>query len=183
MTSKNDRSSSACGSLLVALLVASPAPLGAAPPGASSPTEGVEAWLAGDAAGAAAELLSRTDREGVLNRGVALLYAGDVASAERELCALRAREPRFTPALRWLARARAKAAAPAFEATLSALLADSGADSRDFLWVGAAPARRRAGRPGGREPARGGSPRAGPVPRVAVARRRGGGARTRSRGP
>jgi len=123
-------------SLLVALFGASPVPLDAAPPGAASPAEGVEAWLAGDAAGAAAELQSRTDREGALNRGVALLYAGDVAAAERELFALRAREPRFTPALRWLARAQAKAGDPAFEATLSALLADSGADSRDFLWAG-----------------------------------------------
>ena len=74
--------------------------------------------------------------KGSLNRGVALLYAGDVAAAERELLALRAREPRFTPALRWLARAQAKAGDPGLEATLSALLADSGADSRDFLWAG-----------------------------------------------
>jgi hypothetical protein len=124
-------------SFLVALLVTSPAPLGAVQSRASSlPTDGVEAWLAGDAAGAAAELQSRTDREGVLNRGVALLYAGDVAAAERELVGLRAREPRFTPALRWLARAQAKAGDPALEATLQALMADSGADSRDFLWAG-----------------------------------------------
>ena len=126
-----------CASVLVALLMASPVPLDAASSRVvASSTEGVEAWLAGDAAGAAAGLVSRTDREGALNRGVALLYAGDVAAAERELLALRTREPRFTPALRWLARVRAKAGDPALEATLSALLADRGADSRDFLWAG-----------------------------------------------
>ncbi len=122
-------------SFLVALLAAGPA-VAESVRAPSSSSEGVEAWLAGDAAGAAAELLSRNDREGVLNRGVALLYAGDVAGAEREFLALRARDPRFTPALRWLARTQAKAGDPGFEATLSALLADIGADSRDFLWVG-----------------------------------------------
>jgi hypothetical protein len=94
------------------------------------------AWLEGDAAQAALELGSRTDREGVLNRAVALLYAGDAASAERELAALSAREPRWTPALRWLARARAEAESPALEETLQALAADREADSRDFLWIG-----------------------------------------------
>ena len=123
-------------SLLAALPAASRAAAEAAPPSYSSSTEGVEAWLAGDAARAAEELRPRTDREGALNRGVALLYAGDVAAAESDLLALQAREPRFTPALRWLARARAKAQDPALEATLTALLTDSGADSRDFLWAG-----------------------------------------------
>ena len=125
------------GTLVLSFLVARLAAGSAAADAVrASSNEGVEAWLAGDAAGAAAELLSRNDREGVLNRGVALLYAGDVAGAEREFLALRARDPRFTPALRWLARTQAKAGDPGFEATLSALLADVGADSRDFLWVG-----------------------------------------------
>src|SRR5512134_469397 len=89
-----------------------------------------------DAPQAALDLASRTDREGALNRAVALLYAGDAVAAERELAALRAREPRWTPALRWLARARAEDGSPALEETLHALLADRDADSRDFLWVG-----------------------------------------------
>jgi tetratricopeptide (TPR) repeat protein len=97
---------------------------------------GVAAWLNGDAARAVAELATRTDRDGVLNRAVARLYAGDAAEAERELGALREREPRWIPALRWLARARASAASPGREETLAALAADPGADSRDFLWLG-----------------------------------------------
>ena len=134
------RSSTACTTLLAALLTASPTSLGAAMAPASGDSAdarpGVAAWLAGDAAQAALELASRTDREGVLNRAVALLYAGDAATAERELAALRAREPRWTPALRWLARARAAADGPGLEETLQALLADREADSRDFLWIG-----------------------------------------------
>jgi tetratricopeptide (TPR) repeat protein len=122
---------------LAALLVTGPAARGGTPAQGGAPVpDGVEAWLAGDAAGAAAELVSRTDRVGILNRGVALLYAGDVAAAERDLVALRTREPRFTPALRWLARARARAGDAGLEPLLHALLADGGADSRDFLWAG-----------------------------------------------
>jgi tetratricopeptide (TPR) repeat protein len=124
---------------VVLLLAAGPAPpavaaVDSAPPAGSPP--GVAAWLDGDAAQAALDLAARKDREGVLNRAVALLYAGDGTAAERELVSLRAREPRWTPALRWLARARAEAGSPALEETLQALLADRGADSRDFLWVG-----------------------------------------------
>jgi hypothetical protein len=96
----------------------------------------VAAWLEGDAAQAARDLAARTDREGVLNRGVALLYAGDAAAAEQQLGALRERDPRWTPALRWLARARQEATHPRREETLRALLADREADSRDFLWAG-----------------------------------------------
>jgi hypothetical protein len=121
------------------LLTPAPAPLLAAvaDPGSSSVTPpGVTAWLEGDAAQAAFALASRTDREGALNRAVALLYAGEDLASERELAALRAREPRWTPAIRWLARARAEAGSPTVEETVQALLADPGADSRDFLWVG-----------------------------------------------
>jgi tetratricopeptide (TPR) repeat protein len=96
----------------------------------------VVSWLEGHAAEAARELAGRTDREGILNRGVALLYAGAAGAAEEELAALREREPGWTPALRWLARAREAAGHPLFEETLRALLADRRADSRDFLWAG-----------------------------------------------
>jgi hypothetical protein len=121
------------------LLTAARAPLEAAAPdsGSSVPTApGVAAWLEGDAAKAALDLAPRTDREGVLNHAVVLLYAGDGAAAERELAALHARDPRWTPALRWLARARAEVGSPSREETLLDLLADTNADSRDFLWVG-----------------------------------------------
>jgi hypothetical protein len=128
------RSSSAPAALLAAVLGAGPLPL---PAGASGePEPGVAAWLDGDAAQAARDLAARTDRAGVLNRAVALLYAGDAVAAERELTALRAREPRWPPALRWLARARVAAGAPGREETLRALAADRDADARDFAWMG-----------------------------------------------
>lgn len=130
--------STVCTRLLAALLASGPVPLPAAtaPAAGASREPGVAAWLAGDAAQAALELGSRTDREGVLNHAVAQLYTGDAATAERELAALRARESRWTPALRWLARARAAANGPTLEETLQSLLADREADSRDFLWIG-----------------------------------------------
>jgi tetratricopeptide (TPR) repeat protein len=132
--------SNACAKLLAALLAAGSTPTAAAlapASGASAEARpGVAAWLEGDVAQAALELASRTDREGVLNRAVALLYGGDAATAERELAALRAREPRWTPALRWLARARAAAGGPGLEEAIQALVADREAGSRDFLWIG-----------------------------------------------
>ena len=114
----------------------SPSPC-AAPDGPSAAVDpAVTAWLEGDAARAARELLPRADREGRLNRGVALLYAGELAAAEQELAVLRAHEPRWTPALRWLARARGATASAKLEETLQELIAERGADSRDFLWAG-----------------------------------------------
>ena len=95
-----------------------------------------QAWLAGDAAEAARRLEGAVDRVSVLNRGVALVYAGDAGSAESELQRPVDREPAWTPALRWLARARAAASSPTLEETLQSLLADREADSRDFLWIG-----------------------------------------------
>jgi len=134
------------GSLVRASLAALLGALGAAgtaaaggAPAAARPAESApatQAWLEGDAARAARELEGQTDREGVLNRGVALLYAGDAATAERELSALYAREPGWTPALRWLARARAASGSPERDATLAALLAAPGASGSDLLWAG-----------------------------------------------
>ena len=95
-----------------------------------------QAWLAGDAAEAARRLEGAVDRVSVLNRGVALVYAGDASGAESELQRLVDREPAWTPALRWLARARAAAGSREWKATLERLLRASGADSRDFLWAG-----------------------------------------------
>jgi tetratricopeptide (TPR) repeat protein len=121
--------------LLVAAPVASAEPDAAAPAPGAVPAE-VTAWLEGDATRAARELSNRADRGTVLNHAVAILYAGDAPGAESELQALRAREPGFTPALRWLARARAEAGSPALDETIEALLADRSADARDFLWAG-----------------------------------------------
>jgi tetratricopeptide (TPR) repeat protein len=118
------------------MVTAGPAVTPAVSDSSAGSPPGVAAWLEGDAPQAVLDLASRTDREGVVNRAVATLYAGDAAAAERELAALRPREPRWTPALRWLARARAAAGSPGLEETLQALLADRGADSRDFLWIG-----------------------------------------------
>ena len=87
------RSSSAGPSLLAALLAAGPLPTAAPAPAAraaSATPAGVAAWLEGDAAQAILDLATRTDREGVLNRAVARLYAGDAAAAEGELAALHA---------------------------------------------------------------------------------------------
>jgi hypothetical protein len=102
----------------------------------AGPQPGMAAWLAGDARQAVQELLSRTDRQSVLNRNVARVYGGDAVTAERELQALLARDPRWTPAVRWLARARAASGNPRLDETLLRLLTDSGATSRDFLFVG-----------------------------------------------
>jgi tetratricopeptide (TPR) repeat protein len=120
-------------------LLAAAAAWGAAPapaPKETPPAPGVGAWLEGDALGAAAELAGRDDRQSVLNRGVALLYAGLAPQAEEELARLAGRARGFTPALRWLARARAASGHPDADATLAALLASRDADSRDFLWAG-----------------------------------------------
>lgn len=121
--------------LLVAGRMAGAEPGAAAEAPAAPPAE-VTAWLAGDADGAARELAGRTDRDAALNHAVAVLYTGDASGAESELRELRAREPGFTPALRWLARARAEAGSAALEETLATLLADHDADARDFLWAG-----------------------------------------------
>jgi tetratricopeptide (TPR) repeat protein len=125
---------------MLALLVTPTISPQAATPGAGLSAGGCgpssAAWLDGDAARAARELHGCSDRRSALNRGVALLYAGDAATAERELGALRAGEPRWTPALRWLAHARAASESPDLEASLAALLTAGDADSRDFLWAG-----------------------------------------------
>lgn len=97
---------------------------------------GAAAWLEGDAARAAEELSGAGDRTSALNRGIALLYAGDAATAEHELRALRAAAPRWTPALRWLARAQAENKSPELAESVASLLAGADAGSRDFLWAG-----------------------------------------------
>jgi tetratricopeptide (TPR) repeat protein len=124
--------------LLACLLTVGP--VAGAEPGSSDdappPEPGVMAWLEGDAGRAADELSGRTDRDGALNHAVALLYAGHASAAESELLALRAREPGFFPALRWLARAQAATGSPDRETTIEELLSHPEAGSRDFLRVG-----------------------------------------------
>jgi hypothetical protein len=140
MTKRTAWSTARRARTLAALLVAGATALGAAAPATSTVDAeagaAATAWLDGDAGRAARELEGRLDRASALNRGVALVYAGDAATAERELAALRAREPKWTPALRWLARAQAASGSPQRETTLKALLAAADADSRDFLWTG-----------------------------------------------
>jgi tetratricopeptide (TPR) repeat protein len=102
----------------------------------AGPQPGMTPWLAGDAPQAVRELMSRTDRESVLNRNIARVYAGEGATAEQELQALLVLHPRWTPALRWLARARAASGSARLGETVLLLLTDTGATSRDFLWVG-----------------------------------------------
>src|SRR5574341_260915 len=106
--------------VLAALLAAGASVLEAAPATLATGAEAgpaTTAWLDGNAGRAARELEGRRDRASALNRGVALVYAGDAATAERELLALRAREPNWTPALRWLARAQAASGSPEHETT------------------------------------------------------------------
>ena len=84
---------------------------------------GVEAWLAETRPAQPPSSSPAPTVTGKLNRAVALLYAGEALTAERELLALRGREPRWVPALRWLARAQERTGDPATDATIEALLA------------------------------------------------------------
>jgi tetratricopeptide (TPR) repeat protein len=91
----------------------------------------------GQAEGALAALeTAPASRERDLNRAVVHLYAGEVGRAEAELVELRRREPRWTPALRWLARAQTQLGQPEALDSASALLGMPGADARDQLWAG-----------------------------------------------
>jgi tetratricopeptide (TPR) repeat protein len=124
----------AAGVLAGALLLGGSAPAGRPP---AAPVSVVRCWIDGDTAGALAALeAAPPGRERDLNRAVARLYAGEGTSAETELVALRRREPRWTPAVRWLARAQRSLARPEVIGTVGALLAMDGANARDHLWAG-----------------------------------------------
>lgn len=103
---------------------------------ATSASGAVEAWLGGDPAEAARGLAPLTDPTSRHNRAVALLYGGDASAAERELLQLESLRPGWTPAVRWLARARAASGSAELASTISRLLQARDADSRDFLWAG-----------------------------------------------
>lgn len=101
-------------------------------------------WLSDDPS-EALRLLERCPetRDRDLDRAVVLLYTGEKTAAEEILSGLRTREPRWTPALRWLARAQREAGRPEAMSTALALLGAPGADSRDALWAGGLFAERR----------------------------------------
>lgn len=96
----------------------------------------VREWIAGDVSAALAGLEQlRASRERDHNRAVALLYAGHAEQAEARLRALREREPRWSPAARWLARAQLELGRPEALDTTAALLALPGHDERDHAWA------------------------------------------------
>jgi tetratricopeptide (TPR) repeat protein len=112
--------------------------LGAAAPATSPPAAPgfVEAWLDGDAAAALAALARLpTSRERDFNEAVALLYSGDAEAAERAFVALRAREGRWLPAVRWLARAQKEQGRPEATLTAATLVELPGATSGDWFWA------------------------------------------------
>lgn len=117
------------GALLLAGFTASgPPPVSA---GAS------RCWVDGQAECALAALEAvPASRERDLNRAVVHLYAGELARAEAELVELRRSQPRWTPALRWLARAQHQLGQAEALDTASILLGMPGADARDQLWAG-----------------------------------------------
>jgi len=118
------------GTLLLAGFTASGGP-------PAVPVSAVRCWIDGDTAGTLAALeAAAPGRERDLNRAVVRLYAGEVARTEAELAALRRREPRWTPAVRWLARAQHQLGRPETIDTVRALLGMDGADGRDHLWAG-----------------------------------------------
>lgn len=104
----------------------------------SSPSaSAARCWADGDAESALAALeASRPGRERTLNRAVVWLYMGQAAQAEAELAELHRSEPRWTPALRWLARAEHQLGLPDALDHAAALLAMPGADVHDQLWAG-----------------------------------------------
>lgn len=104
--------------------------------GPSPQPRAAHAWVEGDATAALAalqDLPASPQRD--LNRGVTLLYAGSLAEAEEQLAELRARQPRWAPAVRWLARAQKECGRPEALETAVELLALPGAGPRDHLWV------------------------------------------------
>ena len=106
---------------------------------ATSPTDTVSAirpWLEGEADRALVALdRMAPSRERDLDRGVVLLYKGDCEPAERIFAQLRARDPRWLPAARWLARAQKELGRPEASDTTEALLRMPGATGRDHFWA------------------------------------------------
>jgi hypothetical protein len=111
----------------------------AAPAGMPTPTAAGAAkhWIDGDAASALSALdASSGTREDRLNAAVVRLYSGNAAEAAGLLTALRGQDGRWTPSLRWLARAQAELGRPEASDTASALLDRADADVFDRLWAG-----------------------------------------------
>lgn len=94
-------------------------------------------WVDGEAEGTLAALgTAPRGRESELNRAIVWLYSGQAVQAESALAELHWREPRWTPALRWLARAQQELRRPEALDTAMALLELPGVDVHDQLWAG-----------------------------------------------
>jgi hypothetical protein len=106
---------------------------------ATSPTDtvsAIRAWLEGETDTALVVLDHMAPSpERDLDRGVVLLYRGECESAERIFAELRARDPRWLPAARWLARAQKELGRPEASDTTEALLRMPGATGRDHFWA------------------------------------------------
>jgi tetratricopeptide (TPR) repeat protein len=102
----------------------------------SDAARAVRAWLEGEAEDALAALERLpASRERDLNRGVVLLHSGQAERAERTFLELRAREARWLPGLRWLARAQDALRRPEALDAAAALLGSRGASGRDHFWA------------------------------------------------
>jgi tetratricopeptide (TPR) repeat protein len=130
--------------LLCLLAAAEARPASAAPDPGRSPSRpdekpGARAWLTGEAELALQELEAAADggRDRVLelNHAVVFLYLGRADEAERLLKGLQARERRWAPALRWLARTQKELGRLEATETAAALVALDGAEARDHYWA------------------------------------------------
>jgi len=110
----------------------------AAAGGASAPQAvAVRHWVDGNLESALRLIEpSAASRERDLNRAVVLLYSGRGAEAEGLLLSLLERDPGWTPAVRWLARAQHELGRSEAMATTAALLRSRNAEAQDALWAG-----------------------------------------------
>ena len=94
-------------------------------------------WVDGDHEGALAGLeMAPPGRERELNKAIVRLYAGNARRAGADLAELCRRDPRWTPAVRWLARAQSQLGENEALDSAAILLGMPGADARDHLWAG-----------------------------------------------
>lgn len=101
------------------------------------PEAATAAWVNGNLEAALAALeASPVSRERDLNRAVVLAYGGHIDEAGALLESIHSRDPRWTPALRWLARLRHELGHQESHQTAEALLASRDAEAQDALWAG-----------------------------------------------
>ena len=101
------------------------------------PSSAARSWTAGDAQGALHALeAAPASPQRDLNRAVVRLYLGEAAEAEATLDDLRHREPRWTPAIRWLGRAQQQLGRAEALESATTLLGMKDAEKGDSLWAG-----------------------------------------------